>query len=260
MQEAGCSAFATLEEQAGPFLIPYLEPILQHLQVGFERFQHKNLLILYDAILTLADSVGPALNEPTYIDLLVPPLLAKWQQVGDEDRGLVSLLECLSSVAVALGPGFQPFIEPVYQRTHGLIRNTLLQDQQYQQGQVDEAPDKEFLVAGLDLMSGLIQALAEDINPLLANAEPKLVQMLIMCLRVLSFTINTDTIGRNRRCPSIWLRSIRRSSYQQLRIHKAKSQRNHGCFNSSNLCRLLSSKCLQQRMLGRRRNRDAIRS
>ena len=93
VQEAGCSAFATLEEQAGMLLVPYLKPILEHLQVGFSRFQHKNLLILYDAILTLADSVGSALNQPEYIELLVPPLLAKWEQIGDEDRGLVSLLE-----------------------------------------------------------------------------------------------------------------------------------------------------------------------
>ena len=95
VQEAGCSAFATLEEQAGMLLVPYLKPILQHLRVGFSRFQHKNLLILYDAILTLADSVGAALNQPEFIELLVPPLLAKWEQIGDEDRGLVSLLEVI---------------------------------------------------------------------------------------------------------------------------------------------------------------------
>jgi transportin-1 len=93
VQEAGCSAFATLEEQAGTLLIPYLKPILEHLRVGFDRFQHKNLLILYDAILTLADSVGSALNQPEYITLLIPPLLNKWERIGDEDRGLVSLLE-----------------------------------------------------------------------------------------------------------------------------------------------------------------------
>ena len=101
VQEAGCSAFATLEEQAGPLLIPYLKPILQHLRVGFDRFQHKNLLILYDAILTLADSVGEALNHPEYIELLVPPLLSKWEEIGDEDRGLVSLLEVLFDGFVA---------------------------------------------------------------------------------------------------------------------------------------------------------------
>jgi transportin-1 len=93
VREAGYSAFATLEEQAGMLLVPYLKPILEHLRVGFSRFQHKNLHILYDAIFTLFDSVGSALNQPEYIELLIPPLLAKWEQIGDEDPGLVSLLE-----------------------------------------------------------------------------------------------------------------------------------------------------------------------
>jgi len=102
VQEAGCSAFATLEEQAGILLVPYLKPILEHLRVGFDRFQHKNLLILYDAILTLADSVGTALNQPEYIELLIPPLLSKWERIGDEDRGLVSLLEVIHPSLITL--------------------------------------------------------------------------------------------------------------------------------------------------------------
>ena len=185
VQEAGCSAFATLEEQAGPLLIPYLKPILEHLRVGFDRFQHKNLLILYDAILTLADSVGSSLNSPEYVELLVPPLLRKWEQLGDEDRGLVSLLECLSSVAVALGPGFQPFAVPVYNHTHRLIHHVLLQEQHWQAGAIADPPDKEFLVAALDLMSGLVQGLGEDLHPAISESEPKLIEMLSVCLRVL---------------------------------------------------------------------------
>ena len=38
----------------------------------------QNLLILYDAIGTLADSVGHHLNKPDYINLLMPPLIQKW--------------------------------------------------------------------------------------------------------------------------------------------------------------------------------------
>ena len=36
VQEAGCSAFATLEEDAGPELIPYLEPVLKNLVFAFD--------------------------------------------------------------------------------------------------------------------------------------------------------------------------------------------------------------------------------
>lgn len=58
------SAFATLEEEACTELVPYLGEILQVLMTAFKKYQAKNLLILYDAIGTLADSVGNHLNKP----------------------------------------------------------------------------------------------------------------------------------------------------------------------------------------------------
>lgn len=58
-----CSAFATLEEEACTELVPYLGEILQVLMSAFRKYQAKNLLILYDAIGTLADSVGNHLNK-----------------------------------------------------------------------------------------------------------------------------------------------------------------------------------------------------
>lgn len=97
VQEAGCSAFATLEEDAGPELIPYLEPVLKNLVFAFEKYQHKNMLILYDAVGTLADAVGPALQNPTYVDILMPPLLKRWDKLKNSDEDLVPLLEVSSA-------------------------------------------------------------------------------------------------------------------------------------------------------------------
>jgi hypothetical protein len=93
VQEAGCSAFATLEEIAGQALEPYLPIILPTLVDAFGRYQQKNLLILYDAIGTLADAVGVALNREEYIGVLMPPLIAKWQTVDDLDADIIPLLE-----------------------------------------------------------------------------------------------------------------------------------------------------------------------
>lgn len=93
VQEAACSAFATLEEEACTELVPYLSFILETLVFAFSKYQHKNLLILYDAIGTLADSVGHHLNKPNYINLLMPPLIQKWNILKDEDKDLFPLLE-----------------------------------------------------------------------------------------------------------------------------------------------------------------------
>ena len=60
------SAFATLEEEACTELVPYLSFILDTLVFAFNKYQHKNLLILYDAIGTLADSVGHHLSKPVH--------------------------------------------------------------------------------------------------------------------------------------------------------------------------------------------------
>lgn len=93
VQEAGCSAFATLEEEAGSILEPYMQPILQSLVAAFNKYQQHNLLILYDAIGTLADSVGPALSKEEHLQVLIPPLMQKWLSLSDDDIALVPLLE-----------------------------------------------------------------------------------------------------------------------------------------------------------------------
>jgi transportin-1 len=100
VQEAGCSAFATLEEEAGPELVPFLEPILRNLTFAFNKYQQKNLLILYDALGTLADSVGSALGAPLYLEILMPPLIERWLKLGDSDPDLVPLLEVSSQTSV----------------------------------------------------------------------------------------------------------------------------------------------------------------
>lgn len=104
VQEAGCSAFATLEEDAGAELVPFLEPVLRNLVFAFEKYQHKNMLILYDAVGTLADAVGSALQNEAYVEILMPPLIKRWEKLQDNDEDLVPLLEVSSFNAYSFDP------------------------------------------------------------------------------------------------------------------------------------------------------------
>ncbi|XP_057478503.1 transportin-1-like [Actinidia eriantha] len=126
VQEAACSAFATLEEEAAEELVPRLEIILQHLMFAFGKYQRRNLRIVYDAIGTLADAIGRELNEPKYLDIMTPPLIAKWQQLSNSDKDLFPLLECFTSIAQALGTGFSKFAQPVFQRCITIIQSQQL--------------------------------------------------------------------------------------------------------------------------------------
>uniref|UniRef100_A0A8C3P4G3 Transportin-1 n=1 Tax=Cyanoderma ruficeps TaxID=181631 RepID=A0A8C3P4G3_9PASS len=182
VQEAACSAFATLEEEACTELVPYLSFILDTLVFAFGKYQHKNLLILYDAIGTLADSVGHHLNQPEYIQKLMPPLIQKWNELKDEDKDLFPLLECLSSVATALQSGFLPYCEPVYQRCVTLVQKTLAQAMMYNQHPEQyEAPDKDFMIVALDLLSGLAEGLGGHVEQLVARSN--IMTLLFQCMQ-----------------------------------------------------------------------------
>uniref|UniRef100_T1I188 Transportin-1 n=1 Tax=Rhodnius prolixus TaxID=13249 RepID=T1I188_RHOPR len=182
VQEAACSAFATLEEEACTELVPYLGYILETLVFAFSKYQHKNLLILYDAIGTLADSVGHHLNKPDYINMLMPPLIHKWNILKDDDKDLFPLLECLSSVATALQSGFLPYCEPVYKRCILLIERTLYQHiANTQNPEQFDAPDKDFMIVALDLLSGLAEGLNGQIDKLVQNSS--MMQLLYQCMQ-----------------------------------------------------------------------------
>ncbi|WZY94340.1 hypothetical protein YC2023_066669 [Brassica napus] len=72
VQEAACSAFATVEEDAAEELVPHLGVILQHLMCPFGKYQRRNLRIVYDAIGTLADSVREERRSPSPFVLSEP--------------------------------------------------------------------------------------------------------------------------------------------------------------------------------------------
>ncbi|CAG8553062.1 7040_t:CDS:10 [Diversispora eburnea] len=211
VQEAACSAFATLEEEACELLIPYLDPILRNLVFAFTKYQHKNLLILYDAIGTLADSVSSALNKKEYIDILMPPLIEKWHLLKDDDRDLFPLLECLSSVTTALGLGFQPFAQPVFERCVKLIHNTLLQYQMQQQNPSLDMPDKDFMIVALDLLSGLTQGLGGHIEALVEHSNPPLLPLLSVCL--------TDPVAEVRQSAYALLGDLSIACFSHIKPH-----------------------------------------
>ncbi|KAG1202970.1 hypothetical protein G6F70_001771 [Rhizopus microsporus] len=183
VQEAACSSLSLLEEEATVDLIPYLLPILTTLSAAFDKYQHRNLLLLYDTVGTLADVVGEALNNQQFIDLIMPPLIRKWQAIHDDNTDLFPLLECLSSITTALGKGFKPFAEPVYRRCVLLVLKTLEECQAFSMDPSLDEPDKDFMIVALDLLSGIVQALNTDAEPLVASTNPPVVQFLSICVQ-----------------------------------------------------------------------------
>lgn len=104
VQKAGCSALATIEEEAGQLVVPFIEPILHVFAIALKKYQvtlilsqARNLLTLYDAFGTLADSVKSHLRNPVYVEVFMPLLMEKWSNIQDDDVNIFPLLEVFAN-------------------------------------------------------------------------------------------------------------------------------------------------------------------
>ena len=184
VQKAACSALATIEEEAGEVLGPSLKVIVETLSACLDVYQKRNLMVLYDAFSTLAESVGEELNQPGLVQMFMPRLFEKWRVITDDDYGLFPLLECLTSISIAIGPGFAPYAQEVWRRSSRLIQITLEAYNTYDHDSALMMPDKDFIMVSLDLMSGVIQGLGVLGNELVGDpTEPTVFSLLKVTMK-----------------------------------------------------------------------------
>lgn len=184
VQEAACSALATLAYEAGEELLPYLEVIFNQLALCFAKFRAKNLQNLYESLQSILDRLGPAVVstlDPKLIQIIMPPLLVKWNTTSDEDRYVWPLFECVSSVASAFGPQFAPYATDVYTRGVNIISENLILEQNCQNDITLEEPDKEFVITALEMLDGLVTGLKGELSPLIKQRQPPLAELLLAC-------------------------------------------------------------------------------
>jgi transportin-1 len=182
VQEAAASAFANLEEKANTELTQYCRPIVSQFVQCFAKYKDRNMFILYDCVQTLAEHVGPALRDEDLVSMLMPALIQRWNKVSDQSREMFPLLECLSYVATALGEKFAQYAAGIFARCINVIHRNLEEGAMAGQNPGWDAPDKDFLVTSLDLLSAIIQALKqEDSNQLVARTS-SFFQLLAVCM------------------------------------------------------------------------------
>ena len=139
--------------------------VLQALLSAFGKYQAKNLLILFDAVATLAEAVGEALAHPDIVSALVPAVLARWEACRDDERTLIPCTECLSALTGVMGELMLPYVEPLYGRIMRLVhaRTTALADPNL------DPPEFEYPCVNLDLLSSMLEALGTQMMPLLES-------------------------------------------------------------------------------------------
>lgn len=185
VQKSAVSAFASLEEKAASRLTAYCAPIVQQFVHCFRRYKDRNMFVLYDCVQTLAEHVGPALARPETISLLMPAIMERWQKVSDQSQELIPMLECLSYVATALRTAFRDFALPIFQRCVRIVHQNLEDHVKAMNDTLLDKPNKEFLIASLDLLSAIIQALGDRDGgsaELVSSCQPRFFDLLMFCM------------------------------------------------------------------------------
>ncbi|KAH8708451.1 armadillo-type protein [Phaeosphaeriaceae sp. PMI808] len=183
VQEAAASAFANLEEKANTELTQYCRPIVSQFVQCFAKYKDRNMFILYDCVQTLAEHVGPALQQSDLVNMLMPALIQRWNKVSDQSREMFPLLECLSYVATALGPLFSQYAAGIFARCINIVHRNLEEGVMANENPAFETPDKDFLVTSLDLLSAIIQALDAGDSAQLVAGTSSFFQLLAVCMK-----------------------------------------------------------------------------
>ncbi|KAI5963283.1 kap104 [Candida pseudojiufengensis] len=189
VQEAACSALSSFIEESDLNLIEKnLNNLLNLFTECFKIYQKKNLIILYDCIQTFVEKMGyeNLSADPNYVQILLPPLLNKWNSLNDEDNALWPLLECMASIAATLKDLFAPYAIPIYERSLTILSNCIIMDQNCSIDPNINSPEKDFIVTSIDLIDGLIQGFEyHSIDLINYNGDSKnssnLVDLLLVC-------------------------------------------------------------------------------
>lgn len=182
VQEAGITAFTILVNSARHLVIPYLEPIVGHINIAFSKYQRKNLPLLYDLLAVLSYAAGEKLGQQRFLDVFMPALIHKWNELQDDNTDLFPLFECLSALICSIGPNVAKYVGPIYQRCIRISSNILQQDQMYRANPALPEADKDFLIVSLDLMSGIVQGFQMQMIELSNSMQPSLMSIVASCI------------------------------------------------------------------------------
>jgi transportin-1 len=171
VQNAACFAIATISETAPEQIIPYVEAIFVQFHKAIRTFQKKNLFSLYDAIGSICSIMKSHFNNEKYMNLLLPPLIHRIENLADDDNEMFPLLDCFRSISLAVGLAFGTYALPLFKRCVKLIQASILGLTCHAHDPTTEPPEREFLVCSLDMTSALLDVLKEHFSPLIQQSN-----------------------------------------------------------------------------------------
>jgi transportin-1 len=191
--QAACGAIGTcVQDLPTPFLLQVLDPTVDALFHGINTYTGKNLILLYDLIVTLCEAVNASevpqiLREEKYLGQILVPLLEKLFSTKHFEVLFLNLVQSLAVIVTSFGDLILPFVEKTVQFCTQVLavqlqlkasenNNQSNQNKnQQQQQQVAVGPgmkyDDKCIVVVLGLLGGLVETLGSHFPHQLLTVE-----------------------------------------------------------------------------------------
>jgi len=169
VQIAACSAISDIVERFPELMEYYVEVILDQFAQALLRYQTRSLLVILDAIGTIADFVGSTIWRGPAIHRCLASILRIWVQRASKnpfDRPLLSLMESLASIASSGGVNIQPFALEFFENSMLTIEMCTIS---LVSGQYD-MDDADPIVCATDLLDGLVEGLGNNFSTLVSSS------------------------------------------------------------------------------------------
>ncbi|KAH3744648.1 importin beta-2 [Pelomyxa schiedti] len=172
VKSAACRAIGSMAEKImdQDLQMPYLNDVLSGMMLAFGSYKVGESLDLYDAISAVIDCACDTIAvSPTLQGMLLGPLGTKWNSLTDDNAELVPLMECFTSIIVAMGAAFSPYAQSLTARCASLITSSLA-----------SGVCSEPLEMAIDLVSSVIQSVPDNAAPLVKQFN--IVPLMCGCL------------------------------------------------------------------------------
>jgi transportin-1 len=154
----------------------YVDDLLPIYMELFANVQGALSFKVLDAIGALSESVGEALNQPHLLEMLMPPVITRWEATDDSDERILYVFDCITRIAIALGPNFSPYVHLFWDRATGIMQSHLLAAAMAKENPQLDPPNYSFLVSSLEFVSAVIDGIKATAADLIT--ESNLVAML----------------------------------------------------------------------------------
>jgi len=170
VQLAACSAISDIVERLPELMEYYVEAILDCFAQAVLRYQTRSLLVLLDAIGTIADFVGSSIWKGSSIHRCLTSMIRIWGQRASKnpfDRPLLSLMESIASIAASGGVNIQPFALEFFENAMFTIElcSLSLAAADY------DVDDTDPIVCATDLLDGLVEGLGANFSSLVLSSS-----------------------------------------------------------------------------------------